>query len=253
MTNREILERAMRQSALEMNCEAGDFLQNRHRVVASAAREGARAYLKLPFSCNLVSYGDNVVASARPEYMDAVRAYLGEREAYRCFVMNELHQLEDALAAFGLRIGIMARYFLPDMNALKALPCPYETRLLGPADFTGLYRPEWRNALSEERPQLDVLGVGAYDGGELIGFAGCSADCADMWQIGIDVLPAYRRQGVASALTSRLALEILARDKVPFYHAAWSNIRSARNAIRSGFKPSWVELSFVPREKEPTA
>jgi predicted GNAT family acetyltransferase len=67
-----------------------------------------------------------------------------------------------------------------------------------------------------------------------------------MWQIGIDVLPAYRRQGVASALTARLALECLARDKVPFYCAAWSNVRSVRNAIKSGFRPAWVELTAKP-------
>ena len=46
-----------------------------------------------------------------------------------------------------------------------------------------------------------MLGVGAYDGKDLIGLAACSADCDRMWQIGVDVLPAYRRKGVASALT----------------------------------------------------
>lgn len=55
-----------------------------------------------------------------------------------------------------------------------------------------------------------------------------------MWQIGIDVLPGYRRQGIACALTSCLALKILEHGKVPFYCAAWSNIRSVRNAIKSG-------------------
>ncbi|MBQ5812575.1 MAG: GNAT family N-acetyltransferase, partial [Clostridia bacterium] len=64
-----------------------------------------------------------------------------------------------------------------------------------------------------------------------------------MWQIGIDVLPEYRRQGVASALTSTLAVEILKKGIVPFYCAAWSNIRSVRNAIKSGFRPAWVELT----------
>ena len=67
-----------------------------------------------------------------------------------------------------------------------------------------------------------------------------------MWQIGVDVLPAYRRQGVAAALTSRLALEILERDKVPFYCSAWSNIPSVRNAVKSGFIPAWVEMSVKP-------
>ncbi len=86
-------------------------------------------------------------------------------------------------------------------------------------------------------------------GGELIGFAGCSADAKEMWQIGVDVLPTYRRRGVASALTSRLALEILDRDKVPFYCSAWSNIRSARNAVKSGFLPAWAEMTVKDIKK----
>ena len=46
-----------------------------------------------------------------------------------------------------------------------------------------------------------------------------------------------------SAITSRLAIETLKIGKVPFYCAAWSNIKSVRNAIKSGFRPAWVELT----------
>ena len=145
--------------------------------------------------------------------------------------------------AKGQKICFMAEYFLPDVEALRPLDCPYEMRILTQEDFAPLYLPEWSNALCEKRKQLDVLGVGAYDGDRLVGLAGCSADCEDMWQIGIDVLPAYRRQGIASALTSRLAIEILKRGKVPFYCAAWCNIKSVRNAIKCGFRPAWVEMT----------
>ena len=44
-----------------------------------------------------------------------------------------------------------------------------------------------------------MLAVGAYDNGKLIGLAGCSADCEMMYQIGVDVLPEYRRKGLAAA------------------------------------------------------
>ena len=86
----------------------------------------------------------------------------------------------------------------------------------------------------------------AYDGSALVGLVACSADCDDMWQIGVDVLPEYRRQGIASALTSRLTKEILNRGKVPFYCTAWSNVRSVRNAVKSGFIPAWVEMTVKP-------
>lgn len=67
-----------------------------------------------------------------------------------------------------------------------------------------------------------------------------------MWQIGVDVLPEYRRQGIACALTSRLTKEIINRDKVPFYCTAWSNVRSVRNAIKSGFIQAWIEMTAKP-------
>lgn len=98
-----------------------------------------------------------------------------------------------------------------------------------------------------DRKHLDVLGVGVYDDEKLIGLAACSADCDTMWQIGVDVLPEYRRKGIASTITMRLALEILERDKVPFYCCAWSNIRSAGNAFKSGFRPAWAELTIKSR------
>ena len=60
------------------------------------------------------------------------------------------------------------------------------------------------------------------------------------------MLPEYRRRGIASAVTAGLALEIMERGKVPFYCSAWSNIRSVKNAIKSGFVPAWVEMTAKP-------
>ena len=34
--------------------------------------------------------------------------------------------------------------------------------------------------------------------------------------------------------------------KVPFYCTAWSNVRSVRNAIKSGLIPAWAEMSVKP-------
>ena len=239
-TNQEILQVAMEQSAIDAGCRPEDFQGSENRVVESVCDPQARRYLTLPFDCNLISYGSNIVASVAEKYRGIVLDYINRFPAEHCFETPNLHVLNDALQKDGLRICFMAEYFLPDVALLQERPCPYPIQLLFPADFETLYTPEWSNALCEKRKQLDVLGVGAYDGDRLIGLAGCSADCDTMWQIGIDVLPEYRRQGIASALTSRLALEILKRGKVPFYCAAWSNIRSVRNAITSGFRPAWV-------------
>ena len=58
-------------------------------------------------------------------------------------------------------------------------------------------------------------------------------------------------RGLAKAVTSRLAAEVFARGKVPFYCAAWSNIPSVRNALACGFYPAWVQLTAKPAEGLP--
>lgn len=243
LTNEMIRQIAMQQSATDSNCSAEDFIRSENVVVVSKADASARKYLELPHICDLTSYGDNIVASVSEEYKDIVEQYINKYPAYHCFETPNMHVLNDEFQKSGFRVCFMAEYFLPDVNKLTALPCDYELRILGAEDFAELYTPEWSNALCEKRRELDILGVGAYDNGKLIGLAACSADCEEMWQIGIDVLPEYRRKGIASALTSRLAIEILERDKVPFYCCAWSNLKSAGNAIKSGFRPAWVQLT----------
>ena len=218
MTNKEIWQIAMEQSANDLNCNASDFLEIENCIVISKANDLSRKYLELPFICNLVSYGTNIVASVQEEYQEIVAEYIGKYDCAHCFETPNMHILDEKLQKYQARICFMAEYFLPDIDLLEKKKCPY------------------------------VLGVGAYDKGQLIGLAACSADCDSMWQIGIDVLPQYRRQGIASALTSTLAMEIIKRDRVPFYCAAWSNIKSVRNAIKCGFRPAWVELTAKPQK-----
>lgn len=247
MTNKEIWRIAMEQSAVDANCSAEDFLCGHPVIVNSRQHEQARKYLKWPIECNLISYGHNVVATVQPQYYDIVNQYIHQYDVAHLMETPHMHILEKAFAPYDLSICFMAEYFLPDLEHLRTLPCSYELRTLYPQDFANLYLPEWSNALCEKRKELDVLGIGAYDGDRLIGLAACSRDCDTMWQIGVDVLPAYRHQGVASALTSHLALAILERGKVPFYCCAWCNVASARNAIKSGFRPAWVEMTIRPK------
>ncbi len=249
MDNAWVRQIALAQSAYDCSCRPEDFLKKENVMVESFPSEKARRYLKLPHICNLVSYGSNIVACGSGPFLEEIRQYLESIPRIEsCFETPGLYLLNRRLARFDAQVCFMADYFLPDPDAVFRFDgaCAYEMRILGQEDFEELYLPQWSNALCEDRKSLDVLGIGAYDAGKLVGLAGCSADCDSMWQIGIDVLPQYRRQGIASALTNRIAREALARGKVPFYCAAWSNVKSVGNAIRSGFLPGWVELTAKP-------
>ncbi len=246
-TNQEIIGLAMGQSAIDINARDTDFLKDSNVIVKCELGPLARKYYKEPIACNLVSYGNNIVASVKDEYRKLVEEYLHRFEFYHCFETPNMNWLEKRMEPLGQKICFMAEYFLPDMNRISRLSCAYEVKLMGQKDFLKLYDvPQWSNALCKDRKELDVLGVGAYEKGKLIGLAACSADCDSMWQIGVDVLPEYRKKGIASSLTSSLAMEVLERGKVPFYCCAWSNVRSSRNAIKSGFLPAWVEMTVKP-------
>ena len=201
MTNQEILQIAMRQSAEDIGCRAEDFLSDAPILVPFRLGAHARKYYKEPITCHFVSYRANVVAASVPETAALAEEYIRKFPFYHCFETPNMDWLSTRLLEKGHKVCFMAEYYLPDITRIPELSCPVETRLLGPEDFRELYVSEWSNALCKERRELDVLGVGK---------------------------------------------EILARGKVPFYCSAWSNIRSARNAFRSGFLPAWAEMTVKP-------
>ena len=52
---------------------------------------------------------------------------------------------------------------------LSAFPCDFECKLLMAKAFENLYTEQRSNALCESRKELDVLGVGAYHNGKIVG------------------------------------------------------------------------------------
>jgi len=126
MSNQEILQIAMEQSAMDLNCNSGDFLQSHHVVVPAKLGPSAKKYYQEPISCILVSYGNNIVASVKDEYREIVTEYIHKFEFYRCFETPYLHWLNEHLAEKGQKICIMAEYYLPNIDKLQQIPCDYE-------------------------------------------------------------------------------------------------------------------------------
>lgn len=93
MTNQEIMQIAMKQSAIDSNCAEKDFLQLKNKVVFSAKNSEARQYLELPFYCDLTSYGTNIVASVSEELVDIVTEYIEKYPIEHCFETPNLHTL----------------------------------------------------------------------------------------------------------------------------------------------------------------
>lgn len=243
MTYDKILRMAMEQSATDLSCQPEDFSSAENQVVISQTSENAHKYLELPFFCQLVTYGNNVVASVNENIAAFVKTYINKYGAVGCFETPAILSLNEELMKYRHKVCFMARYYLPVPELMVVQECPYQLKVMEKREFEKYYLPQFGNAICAKNSERDVIAVGAFEGSKLVGLAGASADCDSMWQIGVDVLPEYRRQGIASAITSRLASEIMHAGKVPYYCAAWSNIKSARNAVKCGFRPAWVELT----------
>ena len=248
MNNDELLEIAMQQSAEDIGCAPTDFLLKSNIVVPLKLGSKAKKYYSEPMGCNFISYGNNIVVGACNDITDIIEEYTLKCDFYHCFETPYITWLNDKLSRYGQKVWLQVEYYLPDLNNLPMYTCDYEIRVMEKKEFKDFFLPEWMNAICKDRSQLNNFCVGAFDKGRLVGLAGCTEDSIDMWQLGIDVLPEYRRKGIATALTTKLTVEILEREKVPFLNTAWSNIRSSKSAIKCGYIPTWVEMTIKPRE-----
>ena len=68
MTNKEIIDIAMQQSAYDLNAKVSDFLMDVNVIVKSEIGPLAKKYYEKPIACNFISYGNNIVASVKEEY-----------------------------------------------------------------------------------------------------------------------------------------------------------------------------------------
>ena len=246
MDYRDFLWAAAEQSAREFGCAAEDFLRPGFSAFASRVTEGARVYCRQPFLFEAVTYGPSVVVSCREDLLPGARELLGQCDRpYDLFEPAGLSAVNRLLSGNGGSVRFASHCFLPDPEAVSAFrgECPGEVRILGPEGFAPYYSETFSNALCEKRREYDRLAAGAFDGERLVGLAGISEDCPELWQLGIDVVPEYRGRGIGPALVNRLTREVLGMGKIPFYGASWANVRSLKTAERAGYRMAWTAFS----------
>jgi hypothetical protein len=246
MDNKNIKQSAMEQSAIDLNCNIEDFLQEKNKVVLSKVNEGCKKYFKQPHFCQFVCYGNSLVASVDKRIDGFMTSFVNKNLGFRCFDMPQLNMLNTEFNKYNKCVGIISEYYLPDITKKRDVNPNFDIKILIDDEITKLYDDDrFHMALgysceSERRDRIAVVG---YKNKEIIGVSGASNDSDTMWQVGIDVIPDSRGIGVASILTKIITSEILKLGIVPFYGTAWSNVASKNTAISSGYKSAWVELA----------
>ncbi len=233
MDQKEIHKTAQTQLAIDLNCTVNDLNSKKDQFifVEAKANSGRRPFPIREHHFEMLSMGNAVVVSAAPRILQLVKPMLDGKGRDDAFCMPF--------------VCGQSLYFLPDLKRLTefVVPAGFACELVEQTEIPQLYKLEgFHNALGYDvnHPRPDVLAAIARDSGRIIGIAGASFDCAGMWQIGIDVLPEYRQNGLAAYLVNVLTRETLNRGFVPYYGTSSSNILSQRTAHRAGYYPAWI-------------
>ena len=229
LSHNDIFREVREQLAVDLNCLPVDFDHDGILFFQSKENPGRRPFLRGDRHFDMLTTGNGIIVSATADILPFLKNELEGKNREEAFEMP-----------FVYGSGV---FFLPDDPHPLPLPPLFEYEIVEKEEIPLLYKFKgFGNAIQYDvnHPRPDVLAMTARKNGIIAGIAGASDDCKMLWQIGIDVVPEYRRCGLASALTNHLAIKILEREKIPYYGTASSNVISQRVAFRAGFKPAWV-------------
>lgn len=246
-TKNEILNIAKKQLSLDFSCEIEDLEKIENTVVEKQHKIGRRLYANDGCSLKILCFGRRAVVSTTPEIMPWFQKKLNGYDANWLFLFPVLRNIDKMLKDFGHEVADIHHFYLP-LAPLEEVEPITDIRWYEQDDIIQFKNDDrFDEAFAFDDNYPDILAIAALNGDEIIGMAGASRDCEDMWQIGINVMEGYRGKGIATNLVSLLKNEIMKRGKIPFYSTIESNIYSQGVAIKSGFIPVWVEL--YSREK----
>lgn len=233
----------LRQLAADFCVSEADILDRRHHFAVFDPHPDRRKYLEVrPCLLKIAVVNGKLLFTGREDIIARCRELYADADAPWFMEAPNLLALNRELAAFGAEL----RYRQPFYTADKALPVDTE-------DFTIVRytTEEMEQFRGDERfgdafgfcPEApDMLGVAAMKDGHILGMAGASGDSPYLWQIGINVLPEARGQGIAAMLVSLLRNDVLSTGRLPFYGTSISHLVSQRVALKAGFLPAWFEV-----------
>lgn len=237
----------LRQLAADFCCTEADILDDQHHFNVFAPHPDRRLYMEIrPCILKIAVVRGKLLFTGREDVIARCQELYHDANGPWFMEARSLAALNRELAAFGAQI----RHARPFYTADTVLPVDtrdFTIQRYTPetiAQFQGDARFEDAYGFCADAP--DMLGVAAVKDGRILGMAGASGDSPHLWQIGINVLPEARGQGIASMLVSLLRNDLLAAGRLPFYGTSISHLESQRVALRAGFLPSWFELVASP-------
>lgn len=239
----------LRQLSADFCVKDADILDGNHHFSVFTPQPDRRLYSEIrPCILKIAVVNGKLLFTGREDVISRCLELYADANAPWFMEARNLAALNQELAALGAHIRHARPFYTADVS-----------RPVATGDFT-IVRYD-QEAIQQFRDDArfddaygfcpdapDMLGVAALKDGCILGMAGASADSPYMWQIGINVLPEARGQGIAAMLVSLLRNDVLAAGKLPFYGTSISHLPSQRVALRAGFLPAWFELVAAPME-----
>lgn len=240
----EIIKKVL---AADFACRESDFDKEGVFVYEAKEMPGRR---KFPFrekQLNIVTMGDGVVVSCSADRLEWARENLSKLKKDEIFSETATSRIAKYIAADGQVIKS------PDLKyiCIPARFLPYYTDAdvkLAELSFEEIKHyfetQEFHHAIgNRDNPdKMQVIAVSAVCDGKIAGMAAAGADCDEMYQVGVSVLPEYRNRGVGRAVVGRVTEMLFDMGKLPYYSTWTSNIASRRLNISLGYFPAWIEL-----------
>ncbi len=244
-------EKLLKQLAIELNCAPSDFHERENILTLPALNEGRRSYSPGKPFLQMATCGVNTVIMADECMHEFLRELIKDVEGHHLFEFENLNKINEELRRYGYHMNPTHHMFLPCCN-IKGEE-RFLVRWFYDSEITQFYGdPRFPNAIAFPEPcpvRPDRIVVAAIDGDNIMGMAGCSEDVPHWQQIGIDVMLKYRSRGLGTYLVTLLKNRIMEMGDIPFYGTAAANVQSQSIAIKSGFKPAWVETEAVKSEQ----
>ena len=265
------LENARRQFCLDIGLPWEEYMkQSRQKIYIKKATykkgtlkvsaEGARDYERgNDFFHAIICLGQLFLVVDEQIYDWAEEKFADCEPEWFCEFGN-LRMIDEKLREYGHQIKDTHIYMLPEAASQAAKSEGQFVWFDQEEILTFEKENVFTSAICFSKTQPDMLAVAAMkdDSGEdgqkhqtsektfdqslMQGMAGVSADGAYLWQIGINVIPAAERQGLASILVRMMKEEVLRQGKTPFYGTSESHNVSKLVGLKAGFVPAWTEV-----------
>lgn len=210
-----------------------------------------KKYLSEKFECNIADLdkkGLNIIKNKHDSKLKMLLFYdlilVSSSENMYDYVCEKLKDKNTyEVFEFPLVYG-QSIFYIPNLNKITRQDevSKYEFKLFDGNTNEIDLSSGFENAITfEDGKCISNIAYCAYEDGKVIGVAGADKVADDIWEVGIGVLPEYRKDGLATILTKNLTLKILEKGIVPIWTASVSNIGSQAVATNSDYIPLWME------------